>query len=201
MAEAKIRERQPDSVLLSQVREDPGGPAGRRAASELLSRYQDHVYAWCYRHLGDHERALDLAQEVMLSAFRGLAAFKGASQFTSWLFAIARNRCISELRRPVLLLDADADVDGLESRGDDPAQALVRKMDEQAVLDLIKAHLKPREQDVLWLRCFERMPVDTITTVLKIRQASGARGVLQGARRKLRAALEQRRRMEVGGHR
>jgi hypothetical protein len=40
------------------------------------------------------------------------------------------------------------------------------------------------------LRCFERMPVDRITETLCLENASGARGLLQTARRKLRAELE-----------
>ena len=46
-----------------------------------------------------------------------------------------------------------------------------------------------REQEAIYLRCFERLPVDEITSLLSITGASGARGLLQSARRKLRAAL------------
>jgi DNA-directed RNA polymerase specialized sigma24 family protein len=55
---------------------------------------------------------------------------------------------------------------------------------------------------VLWLRCFEKVPVDEITRMLGITEASGARGVLQRARRRLRAALaEDDRRLSAGGGR
>ena len=54
---------------------------------------------------------------------------------------------------------------------------------------LIRSALEPEEQKVIWLRCFDRMPVEEITRVLGIESASGARSVLQRARRKLRAAL------------
>ena len=71
-----------------------------------------------------------------------------------------------------------------------PDRALEQKLDEEAVLELIKKTLEPIEQEALWLRCFERVPVDEITDILKITATSGARGVLQTARRKLKAAME-----------
>jgi RNA polymerase sigma-70 factor (ECF subfamily) len=188
----------PDQALLERAQKDPEGSAARQAASELLERYQDRVYTWCYRHMRDHDKALDLAQEVLLNAYRNLTTFRGAAQFSSWLFAITRNRCISELRRPALLYDEEAEVDALPGRHSNPSQILEDKLGEQELLALIKAHLDPREQAALWLRCFEKMPVDAITKVLNIQETSGARAVLQKARRKLRSALQDRRLAEGG---
>ena len=44
----------------------PGDHTRRQAASRLLSRHQDRVYVWCYRYVRDHERALELSQEVLM---------------------------------------------------------------------------------------------------------------------------------------
>jgi RNA polymerase sigma factor (sigma-70 family) len=178
-----------DEDLVRDALADPESARSRQAAGELLSRYRTRVYAWCYRYVRDHERALDLAQDVLLNAYRKLGSFQGQSRFSSWLYAAARNRCFNELRRPALMSDEPVDLDGFADRQEDPAEALVRKLDEEALLQMIHEHLEPREQEALWLRCYENMPIDAITEVLKIGQASGARGILQQARRKLRAAL------------
>ncbi len=172
---------------------DPQSPESRDAASELLGRYRRRVYVWCYRYVRDHEKAMDLAQDALLNAYRGLGSYRSGSRFVSWIFAITKNRCFNELRRPSLISGEEIDLDAIPAPGVDPAEALVRKLDEEEVLRLLSENLDDTEQEVVWLRCFEGMPVEMITEVLEIRQASGARGVLQRARRSLRAAIEARR--------
>lgn len=179
-----------DEGLLARACTRSSGEDARAAASELLGRYSGRVYAWCYRMVGNRERALELAQEVLLSAWNGLESFAGRSAFGSWLFVVARNRCLSELRRPPLLQDEETEPDALAS--EEPAQDLrfEREQDQERLLGLVRRCLDRTEQEAIWLRCYEGMPVDEITRVLKVSEASGARAVLQRARRKLRAAMQ-----------
>ena len=55
---------------------------------------------------------------------------------------------------------------------------------------VIAFRLTEAERQAIVMRCFERVPVGDITDALRIEGASGARGLLQTARRKLRAVLE-----------
>ncbi len=181
-----------DEALLSRYRRDPEGDAGKWAASTLLSRYQRQVYLWCFRYVQDHERALEMAQEVLTRAFTRLASFEGRSRFGSWLFVVARSHCLNVMERRQLLIREKEDPDGLAWEGPDPEQAFLERLDEEALLDLIAKRLDPVEQRALWLRSVERMPVDAITAVLGIASPSGARGVLQRGRRKLRTAMAER---------
>jgi RNA polymerase sigma-70 factor (ECF subfamily) len=186
-SEAGIASVPADGELLARAREDPDEARRGRAASMLLERYQDRVYLWCLRMVREHEQALDLAQDVLLNAYRNLASFEGRSEFGSWLFMIARNRCLDSLRRPPVFRD-ETEVEELVDPSSGPAEQLEEKLDEAAFLELIRERLDPVEQEVLWLRCMERVPVEEITRLLRLESASGARGVLQRARRKLRAA-------------
>lgn len=161
----------------------------REAACRLFSRYQGHVYAWCLRYARDRDRALDLAQDVLLGAYENLHRYEPRGKFTSWLFIVARNRCVSETRRPSAKEVFGLDLDLLAAGGPDPATALEEEEGRARILRLLREHLDEREQEAIWLRCFERMAVDDITEVLEIDERSGARGLLQRARRKLRAAL------------
>jgi RNA polymerase sigma-70 factor (ECF subfamily) len=180
----------PDEELVRRAQRDPGGAEGREAESRLFSRYRDRLYAWCYRHTRDREQALDLAQNAMLAAHRGLDAFEGRARFSSWLFAIARYQHLDSLRRPRLLLDEDAELDSLESPVNDPARQFERKDEEDRLLALVQRVLEPTERIALWLRCVECKAVDEITRLLDLENETGARALLQRARRKLRLALE-----------
>ena len=177
----------PDERLLELARGETGESA-RRAATELFGRYQERVYRWCYGRLRDHETALDLSQDVLLSAYRALGDFDGRARFSSWLFAIARNRCLNAVRRPALF-EEGVDLDALPAMHGGQDDELAAREEEDRLLELIQTALPPLDRQVLWLRCVEKMPVDGITRLLDIREASGARAVLQRARRRLRAAL------------
>ena len=196
--DARISHVLDDQELLRQALEHPDSQAGRHAASVLLDRYRERVYIWCLRYVRDHEQALDMAQEVLISAYRNLGSFGGRAQFGSWIFSITRNRCLSELRRPSLLMDEEADPDQQAAHQIPADRDLENRMAEEELLKLIRRRLDPVEQQALWLRCFEKMSVDEITKLLAITEASGARGVLQRARRKLRAALAEENDTEGG---
>jgi RNA polymerase sigma factor (sigma-70 family) len=96
------------------------------------------------------------------------------------------------MERVPLFEAGEPDYDAIEAPDPDHAQQLEEREDEKRILALIRSKLEPNEQRVIWLRCFERMPVDEITRVLGLESASGARGLLQKARRRLRNALRER---------
>ncbi len=181
--------RGPDDDLLRVARNDPDEARRREAVEELLRRYRDAVYFWCLRYTRDPERALDLSQEVLLTVWKRVGSFEGRSKFSSWVFTVTRNRCIDSGRRVELLADEDVPDDV-----PDPVPladvTVEQDEDEERLLQMIRTELEPLEQDVIWLRCFERMGLEAITAMLSIDGASGARAVLQRARRKLRAAID-----------
>jgi RNA polymerase sigma-70 factor (ECF subfamily) len=181
-----------DEALIDACLSDPESGAARTAASELLGRYQQRVYLWCYRYVRERERALDLAQEVLASAWRALPGFRRGSKFSWWIFVITRNRCLNAVKAPPLLRDDDAELDELPHAGLEPAAAYEQANDQEQLRRLMMETLDEQERLVLWMGCFERMPVEAITRALGLTNATGARGLLQRARRKLRAALETR---------
>jgi RNA polymerase sigma-70 factor (ECF subfamily) len=183
-----------DDDLLRRGAENPESRVARDAICELFRRYQGRVYQWCFRYTKNHDRAMDMSQEVFLGAYQSLnlKMFGGRASFSSWLFAIARNRCVSAMRRNSPLENAAGDPDLVADHEYGPDRDVEDEQERQALLDLMRATLEPMEQDVMCLQVFDRMPVDSITEVLNMPGSTGARGVLQNARRKLRAALIKR---------
>ena len=183
-AGAEPVDRLSDRELLDRARELPGSAAARAAAGELLRRYRRPVYVWCFRYVGEHERALDMAQEVLLAAYQRMGEFEGRAAFSSWLYAITRNRCLNEIRHDDRWADVEPDSIIDESNRFD--ERLEAEIESEKLAALAARVLDEQERKAIWLRYAELMSVDQITAVLKLDQKSGARAVLQRARRKLR---------------
>jgi len=70
-----------------------GGDAS--AFDVLVLRHQKSIQRVCYRFTGNTEDAADLTQEVFVKAYRSLPKFRGTSAFSTWLYRIAVNACLS----------------------------------------------------------------------------------------------------------
>ncbi|MFN0151931.1 MAG: RNA polymerase sigma factor [bacterium] len=174
-----------DDDLLEVVRGD-ADPARRRAAAiELITRYRDAVYLWCFRYTRDRERALDLSQDILTTVWQKIESFEGRAKFSSWLFSVTRNRCIDASRRVEPQMD---ELEGIEIP--DPAplpDAALDEHGESGLLGILRSELAADEQEAVWLHYVERIPLDEVTKIMRLDTTSGARAVLQRARRKLRA--------------
>ena len=65
------------------------------AFDALVVRHQRAIQRVCYRFTGNTEDAADLTQEVFVKAYRSLPRFRGTSAFSTWLYRIAVNTCLS----------------------------------------------------------------------------------------------------------
>lgn len=181
--------RRTDEELLALAVEARDSPAGRRAASELLGRYGDQVYQWCFRYTRDHDGALDLAQDVLMRAYDKLGTFAGRSQFSSWLFMVTRRTCLNAIQRPSLATDPEFEIETLRDPAPGPDAHVMEAAEREEMLAMMAQILEPEEQEAMVLRYFEGMSPDEITRILGLVNQSGARALLQRARRKLTAAL------------
>ena len=73
-----------------------------QAYAGLVNRYQNYVFTLTLRMIKSREDAEEVAQDVFIKAYKYLADFKGASKFTTWLYTIVNNTCISFLRKKKL---------------------------------------------------------------------------------------------------
>jgi RNA polymerase sigma-70 factor, ECF subfamily len=80
----------------------------------LVERHQVSVFRFASALLGNREEAEDATQEAFLAAFANLSGYDlSRAVFSTWLFAIARNRCINLLKRkrPIALNEPDSVID------------------------------------------------------------------------------------------
>lgn len=84
----------PDAALMLRVRE-----GDREAFAELVEKYQRPVISILYRTLPDAAEAEDLAQHVFLQVYKSAHRYEVTAKFSTWIFTIARNLCLNEIRR------------------------------------------------------------------------------------------------------
>jgi RNA polymerase sigma-70 factor (ECF subfamily) len=112
--------------------------AYREAFALLQPHYRDKVFRLCVSMLQHRAWAEDVSQEVFLRIWRALPGFAGQSSLSTWIYAISRNACLSELRkrRPQVSID---DTDNYSSEiaalavsdSDDSATVSVNQMLDQ----------------------------------------------------------------------
>jgi RNA polymerase sigma-70 factor (ECF subfamily) len=84
----------PDAALMLRVKQ-----GDRDAFENLVEKYKQPVMNLVYRTLPDATEAEDLAQHVFLQVFKSAHRYEVSAKFTTWLFTIARNLCLNEIRR------------------------------------------------------------------------------------------------------
>lgn len=176
-----------DDDLLAEYRRRSGDDRDA-VVDELFGRHYERVARWGLRFTGTRDGAADLAQEVFLKAHRHLENFKGTAQFSTWLYSIARNESLNRFaRKEPRMVDEEvlAEVAGLEPG----PEALVDKGRlARRVTEFLSASLDQTERTVFTLHYGDDMPLDSITRLLGLSNASGAKAYIVSARRKLARA-------------
>jgi RNA polymerase sigma-70 factor (ECF subfamily) len=169
--------------------------AGRSAAyGELVRKYQDRVFNLAARILGNDEDAADAAQEAFLHAYQALPAFKGDSEFFTWLYRIAFNAAVSvkRKRRPTARLEFGGEggaAEPVDPASLDPAPPAVEQAEEAARLTAGLERLSPDHRAVLILKDFDGLMYEQIAEVVGV-PVGTVRSRIHRARLELRGLLE-----------
>lgn len=182
----------PDEELIAIYRENWDPRVREDAAAELFLRHQSRVTRWCFRFTHDRESASDLAQEILLRAFRNLDRYRGECRFSTWLYVIARNRCLSAIQKrssePVWVASAHS-TDFPDTAAVDVHSAVESEQSRRRSWRFILDTLDKTEAQVMMLHYGEEMPLNTVSRMLGLTNKSGAKAYIVSARRKLAAAM------------
>lgn len=160
------------------------------AFEELVRLHEKKVYALTLRMCGNPEDARDAAQEAFLSAWRGLPSFRGEAGFSTWLYRLASNAAIDQLRRnrrqrKEASLDAGEMDTPDQSPG--PQEAAEGSELQRAVADGL-ASLSEDHRRILLLREYQALSYDEIAQTLDM-DLGTVKSRISRARRALRKIL------------
>jgi len=176
--------------------------AGTEAAyRELLRRYERPVYSLIYRMVRDRELAEDLTQETFVKVLNALERYRPEFKFSSWIFKIANNAAIDQLRRrelDTLSLEGGPDAttpDRIEATSLQVGSSTESPLDELEARELGAAieraigRLRPEYRACIVLRHVEGRAYDEIADILGLPLGT-VKTYIHRARAELRDTLE-----------
>ncbi len=149
-----------DEALISAI-----AAGNRRAMHVLYVRHSVRVYRFVLRLTKDSPLAEDLVSEVFIDVWRRAGGFKGRSQVSTWLLAIARNKALSALRtRSDEQLDDDMAAAIVDPA--DNAETTVNKRDRSEIVRHCLTQLSSLHREVLDLVYYHEKSVDQVAQIV-----------------------------------
>lgn len=183
----------PDALLMLQVRS-----GDLNAFEQLVDKYKGPVINLLARTLGDPAEAEDLAQNVFLQVFKSAARYEATARFSTWLFTIARNLALNEIRRrarhPAISLDeppelmTDQPSRQFEDKRNVPASTALLQEELIGKIEQALAQL-PENQRTALLLFREELSYDQIAAVLHC-SLSATKSLIHRARETLKGRLK-----------
>jgi RNA polymerase sigma-70 factor, ECF subfamily len=196
-----------DRALVARIKAE--GIGSRAAWGDLLTRYQDRLFAVCFRMVGNRDVAADLTQDAFVKVLQGLESWDGRSKLSTWIIRVTMNVCLSHLRAAKLRKHAALDeglspslVRGMDGgqRKPGPSTAFadrepgpeegVQSQDQRRRVLVALAALEPDQRAIIVLRDVQGLDYDQIAAALEVAVGT-VKSRLFRARLALREMLEQ----------
>jgi RNA polymerase sigma factor (sigma-70 family) len=171
----------------------------QRAFEKLVQRYSSPLFNFICRFLGDYDAASDILQQVFTQLYISLPNLRTGEPLKAWLFQVARNRCLDELRKKRVVhfseLQSPNDDDDLSPLAIIPDNSplpedIAERHDLRDILQEAIASLPPKFRAVVLLRYASQLSFSEIGRALQMPEAT-AKTYFQRAKPLLRATLNQ----------
>lgn len=153
------------------------------AVAILVSRHQRGLLNFFYRYTNDRLLAEDLAQEVFLRVYKSAPLYESRALFKVWLYRIAKNVCLNELKAPQIFEKLTEQKAETES----PQEEMIQAEREIRVRQAIGT-LPERQKLALILRRFQGLSQEETAEVMEA-TSEAIEGLLTRAKARLRSAL------------
>ena len=122
------------------------------ALTILMKAYGDDIFRFCQSLLNNATDAQDVLQQVFLQAFKNLKGFKEQSTLRTWLYSIARNKCLDHIKKSQRLEKRIEFVDDAPERSA-PSEPDANDSNDHLAADILQ-------------RCLDRLSVSAKTAVV-----------------------------------
>jgi len=140
-----------DSKVIERVLD--GDP---EAFNLLIREWERPIYNFIVRMIGDRNEAMDLSQDCFMKAYRELRTLKDRDRFSSWLYRIAHNACLSQIRRNrgKTWVELDPDLGAAES-----------PVENRLAVEKALAQLPPDQREAVILKVFQSLKFGEIAAI------------------------------------
>ena len=183
------------TILMSHTREPADSDLAKKAQGGdtdafgvLVDRYGQKITRYGMKFLRDREDVRDLVQEIFLKAYVNLKGFDASRAFSPWIYRIAHNEFISEIRRQVGKITIpvfDFDVLFPHLTSHETADRAARETELTEALAACLSELDPKYREPLVLYYYEELSYTEIAEILQIPLSTAGVRIARG-----RAALK-----------
>jgi len=182
-----------DQIIINQIIE-----GDTNAFTILVDHYKDLVFTLAIRMLKNREEAEEVSQDTFIKVYRSLDKFKGDSKFSTWIYKVAYNSCLDQIKKNKKY-QRNVEINEFTQHQiktiDSAFDALVDEERRQLIQDCL--HLLPSEDSfLLTLYYFEEQSFDEIANVVGL-TANNVKVKLFRSRKKLAAILKERLEPEI----
>lgn len=171
---------------------------GKKISFEiLLQKFYPRILNFIYRYVGSRQTAEDLTQEVFIKVYHSAASYKPQSKFQTWIYTIAKNISLNELRRlsrPMVHLDQSVPhQDGEtkfqleDTRAAAPGDDLLAKEKTDVIRNAV-AQLPEHQRTAVILRRYEDFSYEEIAKAMNT-SVKAVKSLLSRAKANLRIKL------------
>jgi len=163
-----------------------------QAYAGLVNRYQNYVFTLCIRMVKSREDAEEVAQDVFIKAYKYLADFRGASKFSTWLYTIVNNTCITFLRKKKLSihsLDNEKVFEIAESRDSGLSANMIEQKSRIEMVTNAVSMLGPDDAEIITLFYKGEQSLEEIAGILGL-ETNTVKVRLHRARTRLKQKME-----------
>jgi RNA polymerase sigma-70 factor (ECF subfamily) len=166
-ATAAVRQRPVAQDTSDEALVDAVANGDKLALQVLYGRHHVRVYRFVLRFLNDEAAAEDMVSEVFFDVWRQADRFERRSQVSTWLFAIARNKALSLLRRRSAEALDDEVAEFIEDPSDSP-EVTMQKKQQSTMLQECLTQLSPAHREIVDLVYYHEKSVEEVAEIIGV---------------------------------